>query len=415
MYCRMARGVYLRANGELNCYCSTGEQIHLGHLDQDPMDWDFVKDIYLGHKFSRLRDRISHDSLPFPRHCIKCNYLVPDSPHGVEKVNKSIEWMHIESSALCNLKCPFCVHGVSSSKRVMRPKPHFLPRTLYLKMLDDIKRAGLGIEWMYFSGRGEPTLHPETWKMVEDAKQRFDTNFLMNTNGNVAFDPLIVESGLDKIKIAFDSLDQETYAKYRVGGNVETLLRLTDDIVAYKQKSGSKTPTVIWQKVLFDFNSSPEEIAHFQQVALDHGVDRLRLFFTGTKGFGTHSADDYDLFFPDIEIHNPFKRGFVSAEELDKARESAVLSGSIPGLIKVLNDYMHWAEFGMEDRIDYDRFATLSLCSPELYALRQHEEDGPGRLSVYCVALKNLADLYDQKGHSVEAAQFNALFRRIRV
>jgi len=32
MNCRMSRGIYLRANGEINCYCSTGEQITLAKL-----------------------------------------------------------------------------------------------------------------------------------------------------------------------------------------------------------------------------------------------------------------------------------------------------------------------------------------------------------------------------------------------
>ncbi|BCS89184.1 radical SAM protein [Pseudodesulfovibrio sediminis] len=413
MNCRMTRGIYMRANGELNCFCSTGEQVTLGKLGDADDGSDFIKDIYMGKRFERIRTSMERDILPFPRQCMKCNYLQPKDNYDPAATSKTIEWMHIETSALCNLRCPFCVHGVTGDRKPHRPKPYFLPRENWVKMLDDIKNAGLAVQWMYFSGRGEPTLHPEVWEMVQDAKTRFDTNFLMNTNGNTPFNPLIVKSGLDKIKIAIDSLDQDTYAKYRIGGKVKTMLDLTRGIAEYKAKLNVQSPTIIWQKVLFDFNSSPEEIYEYQKKAQECGVDRIRLFFTWTKGFSTHTPDDYDLFFPDIEIHNPYQKGLISADQMDLDRQNSVSSKSVPGLIKVLSDFMHWVELGTEDRIDYDRFAVLNLHSKELLSLRQDEVEGPKHLAVYRKSIRDLANLYQDLGQPGQACQYNGIADRI--
>ena len=61
-------------------------------------------------------------------------------------MESEIEWAHIEPCAVCNLRCPFCVHGVPLEKRTWsRPKPHILPRALYSKMLDDLSAKGMNI------------------------------------------------------------------------------------------------------------------------------------------------------------------------------------------------------------------------------------------------------------------------------
>ena len=413
MNCNMTRGIYLRANGELNCYCSTGEQVTLGKLPPKDGDWNFVRDVYRGKRFSRVREAMARDILPFPRFCTKCNYLSPEVPAGPEG-SETIEWVHLEASALCNLRCPFCVHGASPDKGSrLRPKPHFLDPDLYRKMLDDIRDAGMGIRWIYFSGRGEPTLHPQVWNMVAETKERFDTNFLVNTNGNARFDPMIVDSGLDKIKIALDSLEQDVYARYRIGGSVETLLRLTDQIAEYKARTGRNNPTIVWQKVLFSFNSTPEQVAEYQRAAQRHGVDRIRLFFTWTKDFAERSLDEYDLFFPDIEIHNPYQRGLATPEELDAARLRAREEGSPGGMIKVLSNYMHWAEHGTDDRFEYDAYARMGLCRPELYALRGEDEHSRAHFRIFNEALHDLAELYAGRGETIQANLYRGLFARL--
>lgn len=404
MNCRMTRGIYLRANGEINCYCSTGERISLAKLPLDRRDWDFVTDYYLQGKFSHIRESFSEGRVPFPDQCLKCNYLQPFGDFEADKVGAEVEWIHAESMAVCNLKCPFCVHGIPDSERVYRRQPpHKLPSWLYYKMLDDLQAHGIGIKWIYFSGRGEPTLHPEIWDMVGYTKERFDTNFLVNTNGNVDFDPAIVDCGLDKIKIALDSLEPETYTRYRVGGDVTRLLRLTEQIAAYKQRTGSKTPLIIWQKVLFNYNSSPEELAAYQKTAMECGVDKIRFVYTYSKDYTLSRPEELERIFPDIEVLDCFERDNSGVGHILENRKIAQEQGSMGHLVKAATDILHWLEFGLQNRDDYDSYGAKSLDDMSLYAMREGE-DFSEHLQLLQQTFADMAALYGKQGQETAAA-----------
>jgi len=412
MDCRMTRGVYLRANGEINCYCSTGEQVTLDHLPLDRTDWDFVADHYLRGRFGHIRESFATDRVPFPDQCAKCNYLDPAGTFAPDKVESEIEWAHIEPCAVCNLRCPFCVHGVPLEKRTWsRPKPHILPRALYSKMLDDLSAKGMNIRWMYFSGRGEPGLHPELWEMVAEAKAKMRTNFLVNTNGNIPFDPRIVESGLDKIKIALDSHYPETYARYRKGGDVNKLLELTRRIAEHKRKTGSKTPQIIWQKVLFDYNDSPEEVAAYQRLALECGVDRIRMCYTYTSGFSHSDPKDLEHIFPAIDILNNRDRLDVPADLLARA---AAPDCSLADRFAVISRLYHWFDLGLQNREEYDDFATLALDDEKLYRGRMDDPDFARRMGLLAEQFAALAAIYGGRGKTAEVARYERYAQAVR-
>ena len=416
MNCRMTRGVYLRANGEVNCYCSTGEQISLAQLPTAPeKNWNFLKDAYFGGRFTQLREAMSEDRLPFPVYCLKCNYFNATELYEPELLQKEIEWAHLEAAALCNLRCPFCVHGIPIEQRTYRREPpYLLPRELYSRMLRDVKETGMGFKWMYFSGRGEPTLHPELWDMVAEAKELFETDFLVNTNGNASFHPVIVDSGLDKIKIALDSHIQEQYARYRVKGNVDTVLRLTEAIAEYKARTNSSGPSIIWQKVLFNYNDSDEELIAYQELAERVGVDRIRLVFTFTEGQSERRPGETPVIFPNVEILDAAGRDNIQLAEMRRLREQALTDNSIPKLISLANALLHWFQLGAEDREQYDTFANLPPYHEGLLKRRFGDPD----FKEYCQSLADtfgaLGCVYSKAGLNEEAVRYTSWGERMK-
>ncbi|MEW5772125.1 MAG: radical SAM protein [Thermodesulfobacteriota bacterium] len=412
MNCRMGRGVYLRANGDINCYCSTGEQVLLAQLPPESQGWDFVSDVYLKGSFQRIREHLKKERLPFPNQCLKCNYLSPAACFDEDLVPSEIEWMHIEPAAICNLSCPYCVHGIPKKNRTYsRSGPNILSETLYNKILEDIKRHGMNIRWMYFSGRGEPGLHSEIWRMVRKAKSLFDTNFLVNTNGNIAYCDDIVTSGLDKIKIALDSLDQEIYARYRIGGSVEKIVNLTKEITACKKRLGSHTPLIIWQKVLQNYNDSKEELIQYQQAALDHGVDRIRFVYTFTRDYGVSRAEDLPRIFPDIDILDCKERDDMSPDILRKRRAEALADDSLAGHIRLASDILHWFQMGMPDRDAYDAFARADLGNPATYSCRRDDTFFAEYMMTLRLILSSIARLYDDRGEEAASAFYHGVVR----
>jgi len=80
----------------------------------------------------------------------------------------------------------------------------------------------------------------------------FPTNLSVRLNDHMI--DKIVNSGLDAIYVSLDGASEETYSKYRVGGDSLSVLRNVRSIGDAKRKYGSKTPQVIWKFVVFDYN-----------------------------------------------------------------------------------------------------------------------------------------------------------------
>jgi MoaA/NifB/PqqE/SkfB family radical SAM enzyme len=84
-----------------------------------------------------------------------------------------------------------------------------------------------------------------------------------------------IESGLSRLIISIDGVKQESYGKYRIGGNLDKVIDGTKNMVKWKKATGSKTPFIIWQFIVFGHNEG--EIEEIRQLAKEVGVDHLAL------------------------------------------------------------------------------------------------------------------------------------------
>jgi len=117
----------------------------------------------------------------------------------------------------CNLRCPECASG---SGMMLRDRG-FMDPALFEKAIGELK------PWLWYTSlyfQGEPYLHPELFsfiRMCENTKVIISTNghFLDGSNSGET-----VRSGIYKLIVSLDGMDQETYSKYRVKGNLETVM-----------------------------------------------------------------------------------------------------------------------------------------------------------------------------------------------
>ena len=300
MNCVMTRGIYLRANGNLERYCGPGSKVSLATLDLNRINNDFVSKYYFGPSFQHIRKRMTNEEVPFPGICEQCDYLDIDAPLELENINNEIEWFHWEPSYLCNLDCEWCC---GEREKIKKEKVHYLPFSLFSEMVDSINKYGLSMKMGNICGQGEPLLNKDIWKMVSYAKKKIGGNILVSSNGNAEFNEEIVTSGLDKIKLAIDGITQEVYARYRKNGSLKKVLDLTKNIAVYRKKINSRNPTIIWQYLLFDYNDSDEELLKFQQMAIDYEVNQIRIVYTRTSNYSKRNPDDFPRIFPDVIIH----------------------------------------------------------------------------------------------------------------
>jgi len=120
----------------------------------------------------------------------------------------------IEICDYCNLRCPVC-YAASGPER-----QQFRDLALIEKMLDAVVRNEGHPDVVQISG-GEPTMHPEFFKVVDLAKARPIRHLMVNTNGvRIAQDEEFVKQLADlaedfEVYLQFDSFEREPLMQLR--------------------------------------------------------------------------------------------------------------------------------------------------------------------------------------------------------
>jgi len=120
----------------------------------------------------------------------------------------------IEICDYCNLRCPVC-YAASGPER-----QQFRDLLLIEKMLDAVVRNEGQPDVVQISG-GEPTMHPEFFKIVELAKARPIRHLMVNTNGvRIAQDEEFVKQLAEyaedfEVYLQFDSFEREPLMQLR--------------------------------------------------------------------------------------------------------------------------------------------------------------------------------------------------------
>ena len=180
----------------------------------------------------------------------------------------------VDPTNICNLKCPLCPTGTRTQGR----RPQLMPWETFTRVIDELAPYAYEVNMHNW---GESILHPHVFDMVEYARSRnLATNMSAHFN-TVKEDTIerLVASGLEYLCLSIDGATQETYAKYRVGGNLEQVLEHARALVARKREARSKTPYIEWQFIVFRHNA--HEIETARQLAASIGVDRFRVIPPG--------------------------------------------------------------------------------------------------------------------------------------
>jgi radical SAM protein with 4Fe4S-binding SPASM domain len=176
----------------------------------------------------------------------------------------------IEPTTSCNLRCPECPSGLRKFTR----STGNISLDLYLQVIDQL-HPDLFYLNLYF--QGEPYLHPSFFQMVKYAGKK---NIYTSTSTNAHFlteeaAKKTVESGLDRIIISFDGMDQETYEKYRIGGSFDKVVEGIRNLVKWKKELKSSTPFIILQFIVLRTNE--HQVPLLGKISKQLGVDKLEL------------------------------------------------------------------------------------------------------------------------------------------
>lgn len=154
---------------------------------------------------------------------------------------------------------------------------------------------------LYF--QGEPYLNKNFLKMVHYAASKYmytatSTNAHYLTKEQAE---LTVNSGLDRLIISIDGVNQESYSKYRIGGNLEKVLEGTKNLMDAKKKLKSSTPHVIWQFIVFSHNEA--ELPEIKKLALEYELDELAI-----KTAQVYDFENSDSLLPENKQYSRYEK-----------------------------------------------------------------------------------------------------------
>jgi radical SAM protein with 4Fe4S-binding SPASM domain len=163
----------------------------------------------------------------------------------------------IDPSTVCNLHCPFCAVGGDS---YTSPK-YLMKLEEFKRIMDMVGRYLFQVELYQY---GEPLINPAIYQMIEYAKKKYYVYTRISTNLNISGEEnaeKLVASGLDYLTLSIDGASQETYSRYRVGGDFNKVLENLNLIIAAKNALKSQSPKLVWQFLLFRHNEHEVEKA----------------------------------------------------------------------------------------------------------------------------------------------------------
>jgi len=168
-----------------------------------------------------------------PANAVKSAYsYVVSSLTGLPVTYGMPATVSLELTNNCNLGCPECASGSGTMLR----ERGFMDPALYKKVIRELNPF-IWYASLYF--QGEPFLHPDIFyflQLKENAKVIISTNghYLGGNNARKT-----VLSGIHKLIVSLDGIDQESYSKYRVNGNLETVMAGIRNVSLERQRLNS--------------------------------------------------------------------------------------------------------------------------------------------------------------------------------
>ena len=235
-----------------------------------------LSEIWHSTKACEIRERLNRGYSAFCEPCgLKCrlndNENLPVRPVRPETISR----LFIEPTVLCNLDCYKSVCNKASGIVNTRKSP-MMDFDLYKRIVDE---TGANLSRMDFFNYGESFVHPKAVDMLEYFKSEYPQPYVyISTNGLMLDEEKIsrlVKAGIDEITFSVDGADQETYQKYRIGGDFEKVKKLMELFVKLRNEGGREIPFINWRYILFSWNDLDSQMQKARELAQSIGVDRL--------------------------------------------------------------------------------------------------------------------------------------------
>ena len=179
-------------------------------------------------------------------------------------------------SKTCSLNCVYCEAGETDA--LLLERKEYVPIDEVLVQLEQVLESKIRIDYLTFSGAGEPTLNSGLGRVVDFIKSRYPQYpVCLLTNGTLLGDPQL-QREIEKIDLVIPSLDASSQDEFdKINRPVQGLSfdSFCRGLFEYSKKRTSK----IWLELFIvpDVNDSDESIARFVDIVKAINPEKVQL------------------------------------------------------------------------------------------------------------------------------------------
>lgn len=175
----------------------------------------------------------------------------------------------------CSLDCTYCQLGRTINKTIQRKE--YIAADDILREIEEVLREGKRIDYITFSGSGEPTLNSEIRRMISRIKELTSIPLAILTNGTLLYRPRIRED-LMEADLVIPSLDTVTQEIFEMVNRPHPSLKIEKVITgidSFSQEFNGK----VWLEIMVvkGINDSLEEIEKAAQVIEQMNLEKIQL------------------------------------------------------------------------------------------------------------------------------------------
>lgn len=230
----------------------------------------------------------------------------------------------------CTYECVYCQVGRTPNKTTDRAS--YVNKDIIIEQIKDAVSSGKQIDYITFSGTGEPTLNSDIGEIIRQIKQMTDIPIAVITNGSLLYRE-DVQRDLSQADFVIPSIDAASQSVYQVINRADERLNVdavNKGIIEFSKKFKGK----IWVEVLFveGINDSEEEIERIGKIIKEVRADKVQINTVvrppaepNAKAVSPQKLEEIKEIFgkynSDIEIIAPFKKETLSKREGDFEKE----------------------------------------------------------------------------------------------
>ena len=181
----------------------------------------------------------------------------------------------------CSLNCVYCECGLTTN--LTTKTAEYVPTDEVISELDALLSTHPKLDFVTFSGNGEPTLHSGVLKIAEHIKKKYPQyKVCLITNSTMLTHPDFMQnilnndhSAVDVIMPSLDAISQAVYEKIDQPEASIKAKDVTQALIDFSQKFKGQ----IWLEIFIlpGVNDTEDELNHFQQALKEMRVDKILL------------------------------------------------------------------------------------------------------------------------------------------